>query len=149
MKVILLQDIKGVGKKDDVINASDGHARNYLLPKGLAVEATAGNMTKLNRVKSKEEEHRQELLEEARELKKILDEVKVVIPAKTGEGGKLFGTITNKEIAQHLADEHNIKIDKKKISLKNHIKSEGQYNVDIKLHQKVSAELSVSVIPQN
>ncbi len=149
MKVILLQDIKGVGKKDDVINASDGHARNYLLPKGLAVEATAGNMTKLTRVKTKEEEHKQELLDEARELKKVLDEIKVVIPAKTGEGGKLFGTITNKEIAQHLEDEHNIKIDKKKISLKTQIKSEGQFNVDVKLHQKVSAELSVTVVPQN
>ncbi len=149
MKVILLEDIKGVGKKDDVINTSDGHARNFLFPKNLAVEATSANVTKLNRTKAKEEEHKKELLEEARNLKEVLDEIKVIIPAKTGEGGKLFGTITNKEIAQHLESEHNLKIDKKKISLKTQIKSEGQFHADIKLHQKVNASLSISVVSNN
>ncbi len=145
MKVILLQDIKGVGKKDEIITTSDGHARNYLFPKGLAKEATSNNLTTLNRVKAKEEEHKQELLEEARELKKILDELKVVMPVKTGEGGKLFGTITNKEIAHHLEQDHKIQIDKKKISLKTQIKSVGLFHVDVKLHPKVSSELSVEV----
>lgn len=146
MKVILLQDIKGVGKKDDVVNTSDGHARNYLFPKGLAVEATQNNLTKMDRTKAKEEELRKEQLEEARALKEQLDSVKVTISAKTGEGGKLFGTITNKEIAKHLEDEHNISVDKKKITLKNPIKSVGQFNVDVKLHPKVSATLSVDVV---
>ncbi len=145
MKVILLQDIKGVGKKDEIINASDGHARNYLFPKGLAIEATTNNLTTLNRVKTKEEEHKKELFEEAKELKKVLDELKVVIAVKTGEGGKLFGTITNKEIAHHLETEHNIIIDKKKISLKTQIKSVGNFHVDVKLHPKVTSELSVEV----
>ncbi len=145
MKVILLQDIKGVGKKDDIINTSDGHARNFLFPKGLALEATSNNLNTLNRVKAKEEEHKQELLEEAKELKKVLDEIKVVMPVKTGEGGKLFGTITNKEIAHHLEQDHNIKVDKKKISLKTQIKSVGLFHVDVKLHPKVTSELSVEV----
>ncbi len=149
MKVILLQDIKGVGKKDDVINTSDGHARNYLFPKGLAIEATVNNVTKLDRTRAKEEEHKKELLEEARELKKVLDEIKIIIPSKTGEGGKLFGTITNKEIASHLESEHNIKIDKKKISLKTQIKSVGQFHADIKIHPKVTSSLSIDVVENN
>ncbi len=145
MKVILLQDIKGVGKKDDIINTSDGHARNFLFPKGLALEATSNNLNTLNRVKAKEEEHKQELLDEARELKKVIDEIKVIMPAKAGDGGKLFGTITNKEIAKHLETDHNIIVDKKKISMKNPIKNLGQFHVDVKLHPKVSASLSVDV----
>ncbi len=149
MKVILLQDIKGVGKKDEIINTSDGHARNFLFPKGLALEATSNNLTTLNRVKAKEEEHKKEVYDEALELKKVIDEIKVVMPAKTGEGGKLFGTITNKEIATHLESDHNIKVDKKKITLKNHIKSVGQFHVDVKLHPKVTASLSVEVVEAN
>lgn len=146
MKVILLKDIKGVGKKDDIIEASDGHARNYLFPRGLAVEATSNNLNKVDRVKAKEEEHRKEELAKAKELKEQIENVKVVIKAKAGEAGKLFGTITNKEIAKHLEDEHNIVIDKKKIVVKNPIKSVGQYHVDIKLHPKVTASLSVDVV---
>lgn len=146
MKVILLKDIKGVGKKDDIIEASDGHARNYLFPRGLAVEATSNNLNKVDRVKAKEEEHRKEELANAKELKEQIENVKVIIKAKAGEAGKLFGTITNKEIAKHLEDDHNIVVDKKKIVVKNPIKSVGQYHVDIKLHPKVTASLSVDVV---
>ncbi len=146
MKVILLQDIKGVGKKDEIINTSDGHARNFLFPKGLALEATSNNLTTLDRVKAKEEEHKKEVYEEALQLKKVLDEIKVVMPVKAGDGGKLFGTITNKEISKHLETDHDIKIDKKKITLKSQIKSIGQFHVDVKLHPKVNASLSVDVI---
>lgn len=146
MKVILLQDVKGVGKKDEIINASDGHARNFLFPKGLAIEATANNINKLDRTKAKEEEHRQEVLDEARALKEQLDNIKVNIYTVSGESGKLFGTITNKEIATHLEEEHNIVVDKKKITLKHPIKNVGQFNVDVKLHPKVTATVTVNVL---
>lgn len=149
MKVILLQDVKGVGKKDEIINTSDGHARNFLFPKGLAIEASSNNLNTLNRVKAKEEEHKKELYDEALALKKVIDEIKVVMSAKAGDGGKLFGTITNKEIAKHLETDHDIIIDKKKISLKSHIKNVGQFHVDVKLHPKVTASLSIDVIESN
>ncbi len=145
MKVILLKDIKGVGKKDDIIDASDGHARNYLLPKGLAEEATAGNLTKLKRVHKIEDDKKAAELAEAKKLKSKLEEITVTINGKAGESGKLFGTITNKEIGKHIEENHNIKIDKKKISLKNPIKNIGDFAVTIKLHPKVSAEVKVVV----
>ncbi len=145
MKVILLKDIKGTGKKGDIISASDGHARNYLLPKGLAVEANAGNLNAKQNQDRKAEEERQRILDEARELKAKLEDIVINIEAKLGSNGKLFGTITNKEIHDVLKKEHNIDIDKKKITLKNPIKAIGTFDVNVKLHQKVTAELSVKV----
>ncbi len=145
MKVILLQDIKGTGKKGDIINASDGHARNYLIPKGLGVEANAGNLNAKQNKDRKEEEEKQAILDEAKQLKAKIDEVELKIEAKLGSNGKLFGTITNKEIHEELIKQFSIDIDKKKITLKNPIKAIGTFDVVIKLHQKVSAELTVKV----
>ncbi|MFV0503289.1 MAG: 50S ribosomal protein L9 [Lachnospirales bacterium] len=145
MKVILQEDIKGVGKKGDVINASDGHARNYLLPKGLAVEANKGNINQLERTKHNEEVQRAENLAAAKSLKEDIEKVVLTMAANAGESGKLFGTITNKEIGKSLEEEHNIKIDKKKIVLKRPIKNIGEFHVDIKLHPKVVASLKVVV----
>ncbi len=145
MKVILLQDIKGTGKKGDIINASDGHARNYLIPKGLAVEANAGNINAKQNKDRKEEEEKQAILDEAKELKAKIDELELKIEAKLGSNGKLFGTITSKEIHDEMKKQFGIDIDKKKITLKNPIKAIGTFDVIIKLHQKVSAELTVKV----
>ncbi len=145
MKVILLQDIKGTGKKGDIINASEGHARNFLLPKGLAVEANAGNLNAKQNKDRKEEEEKQKILDEAKELKAKLDEIELKIEAKLGSNGKLFGTITSKEIHEELVKQHGIDIDKKKITMKNPIKAIGTFDVVIKLHQKVNAELTVKV----
>ena len=146
MKVILLSDIKGVGKKDEIINAADGYARNYLLPKKLAVEANAENMTKLNNKKEaasfKKDVEKQNAEELARKLKGIMLKLKV----KAGENGKIFGGITAKEISENLKSQYNFMIDKKKIELKETIKALGEYNVPIKLFEGVVADLKIQVI---
>lgn len=146
MKVILLQDIKGVGKKDQVINANDGYARNYLFPKKLAVEANAGNLTNL---KSKQDsnQYRKDLQKE--EAIKIADKLKgltVQIKVKAGENGKIFGGVTSKEISENLKTQHGIEIEKKKINLTETIKTLGTVNVDIKLYEGVTAKLKVQVV---
>ena len=146
MKVILLSDIKGVGKKDEIINAADGYARNYLLPKKLAVEANAENMTKLNNKKEaasfKKDVEKQNAEELAKKLKGIMLKLKV----KAGENGKIFGGITAKEISENLKPQYNFMIDKKKIELKETIKALGEYNVPIKLFEGVVADLKIQVI---
>lgn len=146
MKVILLQDIKGVGKKDQIINANDGYARNYLFPKKLAVEATAGN---LGNLKSKQEsnQYRKDMQkEEAIEIASKLKDITLTIKVKAGENGKIFGGVTAKEISENLKTQHNIQIDKKKINLTETIKTLGTVNVDIKLYEGVTAKLKVQVI---
>ena len=145
MKVILLQDIKGVGKKDQIINANDGYARNYLFPKKLAVEANAGNLTNL---KSKQDsnQYRKDLQKE--EAIKIADKLKgitVQIKVKAGENGKIFGGVTSKEIAENLKTQHGIEIEKKKINLTETIKMLGTVIVDVKLYEGVIAKLKVQV----
>lgn len=146
MKVILLQDIKGVGKKDQIINANDGYARNYLFPKKLAVEATAGN---LGNLKSKQEsnQYRKDMQkEEAIEIASKLKDITLTIKVKAGENGKIFGGVTTKEISENLKAQHNIQIDKKKINLNETIKTLGTVNVDIKIYEGVAAKLKVQVI---
>ncbi|HHZ01967.1 MAG TPA: 50S ribosomal protein L9 [Tissierellia bacterium] len=145
MKVILLEDIKNVGKKGDVINAKDGYARNFLFPKNLAIEATKENLKKLEYEKKLKEEKEKEIFEEAKVLEQKLMEKVIVIKTRAGEKGKLFGTITTKEIAENLEEEHNISIDKKKFELDSPIKSLGEHYVKIKLHPKVVAKLKVIV----
>lgn len=147
MKVILLKDIKGTGKKGDVINTSDGHARNYLLPRGLAKEATEGNVSALQHQKASQDKKRQEELEAAQELGKKIESLTVKFQAKAGAGGKLFGSITNKDVAKMLNQQYSVKVDKKKIKM-DQIKSLGVTNVQIKLHPKVTAELKVEVTEQ-
>lgn len=148
MKVILKQDIKGVGKKDQIINASDGYARNFLLPKGLAVVADSTNMSNL---KSKNEANaykKNQELENAKSIANKLNETTLKIKAKVGENGKLFGGITSKEISEHLKKDFNIDVDKKKIVLNENIKQIGTTLVQVKLYEGVVAKLKVMVEEQ-
>lgn len=146
MKVILKADIKGVGKKDQVINASDGYARNFLFPKNLAVPADKENMMNLQARKNSADHKKQLELEEAKKVKEQLEQLTLILKVKTGENGKLFGSITSKEIAESLENEYHIKVDKKKINLKEPIKELGCVNVSIKLFEDVIATLKVQVV---
>jgi large subunit ribosomal protein L9 len=145
MKVILLEDVKNVGKKGQIINAKDGYARNFLFPKNLAIEATQSNLKNLENAQKKKEEKEMEALEEAKALEEVLMQKTIVIKTKTGENGKLFGSITTKEISELLEKEHEVSIDKKKFDLDEPIKSVGEYYVKIKLHPMVNAKLKVIV----
>ena len=134
MKVILLEDVKNVGKKGQIINAKDGYAINFLFPKNLAIEATDVNLKNLENAKKRKEDKEKKIFEEAKVLEEQLMQKTIVIKTKTGENGKLFGSITTKEIADILEKEHGISIDKKKYDLEEPIKSVGEYYVKIKLH---------------
>lgn len=148
MKVILKADIKGVGKKDEVINASDGYARNFLFPKNLAVEANHENMAKLkakqNSAQFQKDQEKQEACKIANKLSKILLKIEV----KSGENGKIFGGVSSKEIAQELEKQYQIKVDKKKIDLKETIKILGIQTVEIKLFEGVIGKIKVDVISE-
>ena len=147
MKVILLKDVKGTGKKGDVVNVNDGHGRNFLIPRGLAKEATDGSVSQVRHQKAAEDKRRAEALDEARELAAKIEKVKVTFQAKAGEGSKLFGSITNKDVAQMLKQQHDIKVDKKKIKM-DQIKMLGTFKAEIKIHPKVTAELEIYVTEQ-
>lgn len=145
MKVILNIDIKGVGKKNEVINASDGYARNYLFPKNLAVPADNQNMNILN-AKKASEKHKKDLeFEEAKKLQEKMKALVLKITTKAGENGKTFGSITSKEIAENLEKQFKIKVDKKKIVMPEQIKTLGTYIVDVKLFEGVIGKLTISV----
>lgn len=144
MKVILLEDVKNVGKKGSIINAKDGYAKNFLFPKNLAIEATDVNLKNLENAKKQKEAKEKELLDEAKKLEEELMKLTVVIKTKTGENGKLFGAVTTKEIAEHIEKEHGFSIDKKKYDLEP-IKSVGEYFVKVKLHPQVNAKVKVVV----
>lgn len=146
MKVILKADIKGVGKKDEVINVSDGYARNFLFPKKLAVEATEGNLRVLEEQKAKEAEKKREEIKAAQELAKKLATLMVEVAVKVGDNGKIFGSVTSKDIADALKKQHNIDIDKKKIDLPEAIKIAGVYTVDVKVYPEVTGKLKVSIL---
>lgn len=145
MKVILTQDIKGQGKKGQLVEVSDGYARNFLMPRGLAREATKENLNVMHGKQEAEAYKKQMALDDAKELAKKLGELTVEIKAKSGENGKLFGSVTSKEIVEELLGAHHIKIDKKKLVLPDGIKTLGTTEVEIKLHPGVSAKLKVSV----
>lgn len=145
MKVILKQDIKGVGKKDQIVNAADGYARNYLFPKNLAVPADTGNM---NNLKAKQESvnfRKGEDLKESLALAEKMKSMTITFKVKAGENGRLFGAITSKEIAETLKKEYNIVVDKKKILLADSIKVAGAQTVEIKLNEGVIAKLKIMV----
>lgn len=148
MKVILLLDIKGVGKKDEVINASDGYARNFLFPKKLAVEANSENMAKLKSKQDSNQYRKSVEKEEAQKIAEKLKDILLKIPVKAGENGKIFGSITSKEIADNLKEQYKIEIDKKKINLKDPIKTLGSAEVSIKLYDGVIGILKVQMISQ-
>ncbi|HHY28388.1 MAG TPA: 50S ribosomal protein L9 [Desulfitobacterium dehalogenans] len=145
MKVILKADVKGLGKKGQVCEASDGYARNFLFPKGLAVEATSGNLNDLASKKANEEKKKEKEKQEAQALATKLSSLSVEIITKSGEGGKLFGSVTNKEIAEALKAKHGIDVDRRKLELKEPIKALGTFNVHAKLHPEVTAQFQVHV----
>lgn len=145
MIVILQKDLKGTGKAGDVVKVSDGYARNMLIPKGIAKEATEGNIKSLKKQKEIAAEKKAEQKASAEETAKKISALSVTIKTKSGEGGRLFGSITSKDIAQALADQHKIKVDKKKIELESPIKQTGTFTVPIKLYPEVSAQLKVTV----
>lgn len=145
MKIILNQDVKSLGKKGDVVEVSDGYARNFILVKKLGVEANSTNLNDLKLKKANDEKIAQQLLEDAKECAKAIESKKVTLKIKQGEGGKTFGSISSKEIAAAAKDQHDMELDKKKIVLKDPIKSVGVYQVPVKLHPKVTASLQVSV----
>lgn len=149
MKVILLQDIKGVGKKGQLLDASDGHAKNYLIPRKMAIEASKANLNELEQKKKSEENKRQHELEKAQALAASLQESAIRVSVKTGENGKLFGSVTSKEIASALLSQAGINLDRKKINLSEPIKSTGEKQVEIKLHPQVTAKVTVQVVDQD
>ena len=148
MKVILLQDIKGVGKKDEIINASDGYARNYLFPKKLALEANNENMLKLKAKQNSNEYKKNVEKEEAMKLADKFKNITIKISVKAGENGKIFGGVTSKEISENLSKQYNIEIDKKKIMLQETIKVLGTFVVDVKLYEGIIGKLKIQVIAQ-
>ena len=141
MKVILLQDVKSLGKKGEIVNVNDGYARNFIIPKKLGLEATGKNLNDLKLQKNNEKKVAEENLEAAKELA----EAKIVTHIKVGEGGRTFGSVSSKEIAEEVKAQLNLNVDKKKIQLKEAIKTLGTHNVSVKLHPQVTAELKVVV----
>ena len=145
MIVILNRDVKGTGKAGDIVKVSDGYARNMLIPKGYAKEATEGKVRNLEKQKAIAAEKKAEEKAEAQALAEKINERSVTIKTKAGEGGRIFGSITSKDIADALADQHKLTVDKKKIQLDNPIKQTGELTVDIKLYPEVMAKLKVTV----
>lgn len=145
MKVILLEDVKALGKKGEIVNVNDGYARNFILPKKLGLEATGKNLNDLKLQKANEEKIAQQLWDEAKELGKKLEAGKVELSIKVGEGGRAFGSVSSKEIAIAVKEQMGYDIDKKKIQLKDALKTLGTHTVPVKLHPKVTAELKVIV----
>ncbi len=148
MKVILKTDIKGVGKKDQVINASDGYARNFLFPKNLAVEANAENMSKLKAKQESNAYKKSQEKEEAQKIAERLSKILVKIKVKSGANGKIFGGVSSKEIAENLEKQYQIKVDKKKIELKDTIKNLGTFMIDIRLFEGVVGKVKIDVISE-
>ena len=148
MKVILKTDIKGVGKKDQIINALDGYARNFLFPKNLAVEANAENMSKLKAKQDSNAFKKSQEKEEAERIAEKLSKIQLRIKVKSGANGKIFGGVSSKEIAENLEKQYQIKVDKKKIDLKETIKTLGMITVDIKLFEGVIGKVKVDIISE-
>ena len=148
MKVILTQDVKGVGKKDQILEVNDGYARNFLIPKKLGVQASTANLALLKSKQDSRDFKRQEDKKEAEQIKEKLEKIRLDIKVKSGENGKIFGGVTSKEISDVLKDKYSINIDKKKIELKETIKTVGITTVDIKLFEGIIGKVKVNVIPE-
>lgn len=145
MKVILLQDVKSLGKKDDIVDVSDGYAKNFLFTKKLGVEANSKNMNDLKLKKANNEKVAAQNLQDAKDLAELIAGKTVVVRLKAGEGGKTFGSVSNKEISEEAKAQHGLEIDKKKIVISDPIKNIGTYEVTVKLHPKVMGTLKVKV----
>lgn len=146
MEIILLQDVKALGKKGEIVNVSEGYARNFILPKKLGLEANAKNRNDLKLQKANDEKIKQEMLEKAKQFAEELKDKEVQVKIKAGDGGRTFGSISTKEIATAAKEQLGYDIDKKKMVLKEPIKSIGTYVITIKLHAKVNGELRVKVV---
>ncbi len=146
MEVILLEDVKNIGKKGDVVKVKDGLGRNVLIKKGQALEATGKNLNDLKLRKANDDKIAAENLQAAKELAKKIEEAEITIPIKLGEGGKTFGSVSSKEIADEVKKQLGYDVDKKKVQLKDGIKSVGEFDVKIKLHPQVVAQLKVKVV---
>lgn len=145
MKVILKQDVKNLGKRESMVEVSDGYARNFLFPRGLAVEATASNINVMNTKKEAEKNKKDKELAQAKALAEKVKNVTLVMKVKAGDNGKLFGSITSKDISDKLKSGFNLDIDKKKLNLPEAMKSVGTYEVDVKLYPEVSTKLTVKI----
>lgn len=146
MKVILEKDIKGLGKKGEIVEVKEGYGRNYLLPRGLVKEATDGNIRQVNLEKKAEKNKRQRELEAAQEIANRINDQKIQIATKVGEAGKLFGSITTQDIAERLEKQYKVEIDRRRIDLSEPIKNLGNYPISIRIHSKVHANLTVQVV---
>ncbi len=145
MKVILLKDVKSLGKKDQIVDVNDGYARNYIIPQKVGVEATPANLNNLKLQKQNEAKIAQENLERAKAFAEQLGELTVVVKMKAGEGGRAFGSVSSKEIVEEAKKQHKVEIDKKKLVLPEAIKNFGTYELSVKLHPEVTAKLKVRV----
>ncbi len=145
MKVILLQDVKSLGKKDDIVEVSEGYARNFILKKNVGLEATPANLNSIKLKKANDDKMAAQRLAEAKELAERLEKITVVCHIKVGKDGKGFGSVSSKEIAEQAKAQHDIELDKKKLVLEEPIKALGDYKVTVKLHPSVSASLPVKV----
>lgn len=145
MKVILLEDVKSLGKKGQIVNVNDGYARNFILPKKLGLEATGKNLNDLKLQQANEEKKARELLAAAQDFARELETKSVVIRMKAGEGGKLFGSVSSKEIATAFREQCGVEIDKKKIQMDDSLKAFGVYDVPVRLHPQVTGTLKVKV----
>ena len=146
MKVILLEDVKALGKKGEIVNVNDGYARNFILPKKLGLEATSKNLNDLKLQNANEERKAKEILEAAQAFARDLESKSVVIKMKAGEGGKAFGSVSSKEITKAIQDQLGMEIDKKKLVLPEPLKTFGTHEVPIKLHRDVTGKLAVKVV---
>lgn len=146
MKVILLKDVKDLGKAGDLVNSKTGYARNFLLPRGLAIEATPANLKKWEEDMKELKDKKQKEKEEALKLKEQIEKITVELKGKGGEGGRLFGSITSKDIANKLKKQYKLDIDKKKIELKDNIKTAGITNVEVRVYPEITASLKVNVV---
>ncbi len=146
MKVILLEDVKKLGKKGDLVNVADGYARNYLFPRNLAEEATSGSIKQLKQEKTALERKKQKEIETAKQIAEKLSQTSVTLKVKAGDKGKLFGSVTTKDISDALKKQHKVEIDKRKIEISEPIKSLGSYVVDIKLAPEVQTQVTVKII---
>lgn len=148
MKVILIKDVKGSGKKGDILNVADGYARNFLIARGFAIEATAKNLNDLEGKKASQQHKLEVEKKQALEMAKKLEGKTVVAKAKAGTGGRLFGSITAATVAQLIQEQYGCKVDKKKIILSGDLKAFGEYSAEVKMPQGVSCKINISVIEE-
>lgn len=148
MKVILLKDIKALGKKNEIVNVSDGYARNYLLPRNYAAEATTGKLKEMQIKKEADKDRKEKEVNEAKELANKISKLEVVIKSKAGSGGKLFGSITNKDVSDGIKKQHKIEIDKKKIVMNETIKTLGTHEIEVKVYPEISTKIKITVVEE-